>query len=420
MHVEKNRWGVSALSWLVALSLGSSALAQEAAETDTIDAAQEAAADSAEGEAAAESAEQAEQDAEAAADSAEQAEQDAEAAADSAEQAEQDTETAADSAEQAEQDAEAAAADPALPPSSPSQDPSVDAPLIPGFTGGPQTRREETSPNSFHTDIDLRARNQPLGLVVAARMYNEHEYMRGNAGALFDPVYVRTGVSLNVSPAFAEVGFDFEWSPIRIFALRAQYLGAYYFGTFEYIYSYDNPNPVTLDNELDARSGDEETGFVHRFEIAPTLQFAFGNLAFRNTFTWQRSYYANSQFEGPYIRENWYDRMITTGGDSVIANSLIFLYKVWDPDGSRDAQLMIGPFHEWVRGVGVTNIPGVEDNRHRVGATLVYIPKHNWGNFYRPRLLMQVGNNIVDRDNGRDGRWFVQGSMGFTLHGNRR
>lgn len=388
MNVDMYRRGLSALTWLFAIALSTSAFAQ----------------DEPAGEAPVESTE----------------------ASPVVEDGAAETEAAAaESTDAADQDAEASAtepaapADPTLPPRTP-PGPAIDAPLIPGYTGGPQTARQETSPNSFHTDIDLRARNQPLGLVVAARMYNEHEYMRNNVGTLFDPVYVRTGVSLNVSPAFAEIGFDFEWSPIRIFALRAQYLGAYYFGTFEYVYSYDNPDPVTRDDELDARSGTEETGFVHRLEVAPTLQFAFGNFAFRNTFTWQHSFYSNAQFDGPFIRENWYDRMITTNGDSVIANSLIFLYKVWDPDGSRDAQLMIGPFHEWVRGVGVTRDFGVDDNRHRVGATLVYIPKHNWGNFYRPRLLMQIGNNIVDRENGRDGRWFVQGSMGFTLHGRQR
>lgn len=275
---------------------------------------------------------------------------------------------------------------------------------------GPSTATN--SSNSFHADMDLKFRVQPLGLVLSTRLYNEHEYMKNNIGLLFSHVFFRAGAAVNISPAYAEVGPEIEFQPIRIFSVRAAYLGAYNFGTFKYMLSYDNPDPITRDDELKEIADQAESGFSQRVEVQPTFQVALGRIAVRNTFTFQRMWYSDNEFDGPYLRESSYDRMISTNGDTVLANLLVAMYQVADPDGPRgDGTAYAGVFHEWARGVST------QDNRHRIGLMGLYVPKHNWGKFYRPRLILQAGYNLVDRENGRDGRFFVQGQLGFTLHG---
>ena len=279
-----------------------------------------------------------------------------------------------------------------------------------------QVGRAPSTSNGFVSDIDMRFRVQPLGLILSGRFYNQLTYMRNNVGVLFNPVYFRAGAVVNLSPAFAEAGIDLEWSPIRVFNLRATYTAGYIFGSLYYIYSFDNITPPNRDGDLaDAvERGEltEEAGFNHRLEVSPTIQMALGNIAFRNTFTYMYSHYGSGQFDGPFVRESWMDRLQRVDGDHIVVNTIMLLYKVWDPDYDRDGQMMIGPFHEWTR---ATSIDG--DRRHRVGLTYVYIPRHNWGNYYRPRLLLQGGYNVVDRENNRQGNLFVQGSLGFTLYG---
>lgn len=300
---------------------------------------------------------------------------------------------------------EAAAEEP--PPARPAPPPIGPAPSFAPSDEASNTR------NRFYADMDLRFRVQPLGLVLSTRMYNEHEYMRSNASILFSHVFLRAGAVVNLSPAYAEGGLDIEFQPIRIFNVRAQYIAGYHFGTFRYLIPFDNANPITRDDELDAIRDTAQAGVHHRLEIAPTFQVALGNLAVRNTFTYQRVWYPGEQFGGPWLRESSYDRMVHIDGDAILTNLLLVMYKLWDPDADGDAQFLLGPFHEWTRGVAAM------DNRHRVGLTALLIPKHNWGSFYRPRIILQGGYNVVDRENGRANRAFIQGSLGFTLAGRR-
>lgn len=277
--------------------------------------------------------------------------------------------------------------------------------------GGFGVSTRSATSHAFQADMDLKFRVQPLAVVLSTRMYNEMEYMRNNVGMLFSPVFFRAGAVVNLSPAFAEGGLDLEWSPIRILSVRAQYIATYNFGTFKYMIPFDNPNPITRDDELKELKDTARSGVSQRVEISPTLQVALGKIAVRNTFNFARMWYPQSEFLGPYLRESSYDRIISVDGDTVLNNLLVVLYKVWDPDGSGEAQAYIGPFHEWARGVDA------KDNRHRIGLTGVLVPKNNYGRFYRPRVLLQAGYNVVDRENGRANRAFIQGALGFTLRG---
>lgn len=274
------------------------------------------------------------------------------------------------------------------------------------------TRDRAETANVFKSDIDLKWRIQPLAIELATRMYTEHQYWRSNHSMLFSEVFVRAGAVVNLTPAYAEGGLDVEFQPIRIFKLRAQYLVGYDFGTFKYVIPYDNPNPITRDRELKEDKDRARSGVHQRVIVQPTLQLAVGRIALVNIFTYQFFHYRSSDYEGPWLRTSAEDRIVHTDGDSILQNMLLVAYKVWD--GPRNGQVLIGPYHEWVRGVRAYKAEGLEQ-RHRVGLTAIVVPASNWGKIYNPRLLVQAGYNVVDRDNGRANRGFIQGSFGFSL-----
>lgn len=273
---------------------------------------------------------------------------------------------------------------------------------------GVASASDDDAHRTFAT-FDLLARNQPLAAVLRTSIVNEFEYMRDNVSPFFDPVWLRARANFYISPAYAGVGADIEWSPIRLFEINVGYLANGYFGSLYYIYSFDERNPVTDDDGIDELDGLEESGFMHSIHVAPTFQLAFGNIAVQNKFRYVRNWFPSDTFDGPYVREPFYDRLQAVDGDSILVNQFVVLYKVWDPDGDRDARMLVGPFHEWVRGVHL------QSNRHRVGLTYVLIPKARYGKLEVPRLLLQAGFNVVDRSNNRDNHFFVQGSLGFNL-----
>jgi hypothetical protein len=284
--------------------------------------------------------------------------------------------------------------------------------------------------------FDLQGRNQPLGSVLKMSFFNEYEFMRDNVSPFFDPVWLRGGANVNISPAYGEVGLEIAISPIRLFELRMAYMATYYFGSLYYIFSFDGPDTINVDDpatEVDEsvfprqldddgvdafqadEATDEESGYAHRLVIEPTIQVALGKIAMQNKFTYIRSWHPEDQFDGEYVREPIFDRILQTGGDNIFANQLILLYKIWDPDGDRPARMLLGPFHEWTRSTEMEENTGYEDVRHRLGLTYVAIPKANFGKALMPRFLIQVGYNLVDRENNREGHIFVQGGIGFNL-----
>lgn len=377
---------VIAVAAMVTLGVAapSSAFADTAAGSEVVDSLETAT------EETEESAQDAAERAEDAADTAQEA---AEEAADSAEEAAERAKEEADKADKAAEERARRAADATVPLQSTTRD------------------RSETA-NVLKSDIDLKWRIQPLGLEFAPRVYNEHQYWRSNASMLFSEVFVRAGLAANITPAYAEAGIDVEFQPIRIFKLRAQYLAGYHFGTFKYVIPYDNPNPITRDRELKRDKDLARSGLHQRVIIQPTIQMAVGRIAVLNTFTYQYLHYRSKDFQGPWLRVGQEDRIIHTDGDSLLQNMLLVAYKVWDGPGS--AQVLVGPFHEWVRGVRAYKAQGLEQ-RHRLGVTAVVVPSASWGKLYNPRMIVQAGYNVVDRDNGRANRGFIQGSFGFSL-----
>jgi hypothetical protein len=67
----------------------------------------------------------------------------------------------------------------------------------------------------------------------------------------------------------------------------------------------------------------------------------------------------------------------------------------------------LGGFHEWVESFEA------QTSRQRAGVVAVVIPAPAYAGFRRPRLYLQAGSNLADRN--REGEVFVQGGLGVDL-----
>jgi len=285
------------------------------------------------------------------------------------------------------------------------EEPSVEPTIEPSVDA---VRDAATSPTAEVIDPrwiltnDLRFRIEPLGVVIDSSLKRRNVYRR-DGSLLFDGVYWEAGANLAITPALAEVGPHFEWMPMRIFILRAEYRLLTSFGLLGYTMSFPEASSPYGDDEVDAREGEEEAGIGHRLMISPTLQLAVGPLIIRNVTEF--IYHRFDGFDGPYVRERLYDQLNASDGDAMVVNTSVLAFRGWD--GPGDAMWIIGPFFEYV----TTFNAGTQ--RQRVGGVTVFIPDDAWGNFHRPRVYLQAGSNLQDRN--REGSFFIQGGVGFDL-----
>jgi len=260
---------------------------------------------------------------------------------------------------------------------------------------------DETATTEWIQTLDLKIRTQPLGVLADTSIFRRRTVERPGS-LLFDGTYAQGGVDAEISPALAEIGFHAEWSPIRIFVLRAEYRTQISYGVLGYTLSFDDANASFGDNVVDRREGEEEAGLGHRLSLYPTVQLKAGPIIVRNLteLHWNQM----EAYDGPYVRERIYDQLQETT-DTLVANTSIVAYELWD--GPGPALAIIGPYFEYVRSVR----SGSE--RQRVGGVAAWIPTDAWGRYRRPRLYVQAGTNLVDAN--REGVFFVQGGIGFDL-----
>lgn len=260
---------------------------------------------------------------------------------------------------------------------------------------------EPESTTEWIQTLDLKIRTQPLGLIADTSVFRRRTVSRPGS-LLFDGTYAQGGVDAEVSPALTELGFHAEWSPIRIFVLRAEYRTQISHGVLGYTLSFDDANAAFGDNVVERREGEEEAGLGHRLSLYPTLQLKVGPIIVRNLteLHWNQM----EGYDGPYVRERVYDQL-QESTDTLVANTSIIAYELWD--GPGPALAIVGPYYEYVRSV----LSGSE--RQRVGGVAAYIPSDAWGRFRRPRAYVQAGTNLVDAN--REGVFFVQGGFGFDL-----
>jgi hypothetical protein len=252
---------------------------------------------------------------------------------------------------------------------------------------------------TWMTDLQIRA--NPKGLESVNRIFHQHTYVR-DGSLLFDGVYLRSGLEIDVSPADLSIGPVFEWMPIRLLILGVSYRVSYFFNTFDNILSFESGTSDFGAEVLDERE-EAQSGFGEQIRFEAILQAKVGPIIIRN----QARLFFNDfgRFDGPFVYEATWDTL-QEADDSVFVNLAVVAYEIWQ---SGDyARGLAGGFHEYV----AADEAGLV--RQRAGVVFVAIPDDNWGDYFRPRLYVQAGVNLEDVN--RDGEFFVQGGVGVDLH----
>lgn len=276
--------------------------------------------------------------------------------------------------------------------------------LLALVSGAGTARAAEPAPafaRHFAT-FDLRGRSQPTGLVADSSLILRQTHSAPGS-LLLDQTYREIGIDASVSPALAEAGLHAEWLPLRILKLRAEAHALSSFGLLGYTLSFPSPTSLFGDREVEAREGEEEAGLALRLSLQPTLQVKVGRLVARHAaaFYWHDF----SGYRGPVVRERLFDQLQATDGDGMQAHTSLLAWEVWD--GPGDALALVGGFHEWVESFEA------ETSRQRAGLVAVLIPAPEYAGFRRPRIYLQAGSNLADRN--REGAVFVQGGLGVDL-----
>lgn len=270
-----------------------------------------------------------------------------------------------------------------------------------GAPGQPAASEAVLDSRRLFMPIDLRARTEPTGIFIETSLTLRDTYRR-DGSSLFEGVYREIGLDLGVSPALLETGVHGEWMPVRVFRVRAEYHALLYYGTLGYMLSWPDDDVAYGDEEADAREGEEEFGIGHRFSFQPTFQAKVGPIIVRNTTVFYTHFLGG--FDGPYMRERVFDQL-QAEHDGIVTNTTILAAEVWD--GPGEAMAIVGPMYETVS----TLESGT--GRQRVGGVAVVIPKDTLGSVHRPRVYIQSGVNLNDRN--RDGAFFVQGGFGVDI-----
>jgi hypothetical protein len=263
----------------------------------------------------------------------------------------------------------------------------------------------ETEPPRFAKHfmlLDLKARSAPVGLMAEGSLIARTTRSAPDS-LLLDQTYREIGIDFVVSPAIAEAGLHAEWMPLRIFRLRAEAHALSSFGVLGYTLSFPTADAAYSDKVADDRVEESEAGVGMRLSLQPTLQIKLGPVIARHTTS--VFWHALGGFKGPFVHERLYDQLQRTEGDGMMVHTSLLAYQLWD--GAGDAMALAGGFHEYVESFESGT------SRQRVGAVAVVIPAQTVAGFQRPRLYVQGGTNLSDRN--REGDLFVQGGLGVDL-----
>lgn len=260
---------------------------------------------------------------------------------------------------------------------------------------GPPEDRPRTT---LHAD--LLGRHNPVGLMLMAGGYRRWPIRTApETGATL--AYLQAGLSAGVNPAYGQLSAHVEWMPAPFLRLRAVYDLFGYFGANGALLSFPSADAPFGDDELDARSGTEESGTGHRFSLQPVLRFRIGPVILRN-----RTELAYHRFDGagPYFYEWAYDTLLRDGDVLLDTRTQVFV-EAWKGTGA--AALFAGPFHQFTRAFDA----GLD--RQRVGGLVHYVPTQRLWSLDRPRFFARVGVNVRDRN--REGEVFALFGLGIDL-----
>jgi len=211
----------------------------------------------------------------------------------------------------------------------------------------------------------------------------------------------KLGFTLSVSPAYAKASAYDEWQPAIFAQVRLQGDLYRFFGEYGALLSFPSADSKYGKHEVDALSGEEETGWGRRVLLQPVLTAKAGPVIIRNTT--DLAYYRFSG-RGPYFLEWEYDTLLKDG-DFLLNNRTAFLMATGK--GSRSDTLLAGPFYE------ITHGSHADITRQRYGVQVYWTrPEPIWS-FNQPRAYAQIGMNLRDRN--RDNEAFFAAGVGFDF-----
>jgi hypothetical protein len=258
----------------------------------------------------------------------------------------------------------------------------------------------ERSPRPFELQVDLGAQTNPLGLRLRVGGIYNRELGAPAAVGLPSP-YLQGGIAMSLTPANTATSVHLEWMQLPFLVLRVQGDLIRYFGLHGLLLEFPDEHAPFGDEAIEALSGRELSRFAGRLLLQPTLQAKIGRfiLRSRTDLVWYR--FGSG---GPYFREAEHDTLLKDG-DGLVVNNTMVMARLWSR--SADAMLLAGPFYEFQR----TFTAGLQ--RQRLGGAVLFCPAERLGPLARPRLVLQAGFNLQDRN--RDGQLFVAGGIGANF-----
>ena len=248
---------------------------------------------------------------------------------------------------------------------------------------------------------DLVGAYNPEALAVLADASYVDVYHTDNS-PLWNGLYIKGGSQLSISPAYATFGAHFEWMPIAIAKLHFQYDYYHYFGQYGSLLTFDSGKAPFGKGVLKDRKGEEQSGDGSRFLFQPTLQAKFGNIIAMNKLT--MAYYTFSG-SGNFFYEQEYDTLLKKH-DYLLDNQFQVFYEFSKTKITKT--FLIGPYYE------VTHARGAAITRKRLGLTAYYVPYATYKNINNPRVYLQTGYNIQDRN--RHHEFYAIAGMGFDFN----
>ena len=246
-------------------------------------------------------------------------------------------------------------------------------------------------------EVDLVGLYNPLGLSFTGQAFYRQVYHQDES-PLWDGLYWQAGGQIAANPAYQRAGVHLECLPVAVMKMRVQYDRYYFTGSNGTLLAFDNTHDRFGDDEIEARKGEEQSGYGNRYLVNLTLRAKIGNLIIRNT-----SDMAKYEFpgDGPYYLEREYELLMATT-DYLFSNQLYVLYENKSGKATTD---YFGPYYDYVK-VRETGLV-----RERLGVTWYHERKKALGILQQPRWYLQSGVYLSER-NRQDEFYLVLGVGG--------
>lgn len=259
------------------------------------------------------------------------------------------------------------------------------------------TLATETSDGAAKLEVDLVGLYNPLGISFAAKAYYRQIYHHDDS-PLWDGLYWQAGGQVTANPAYQRGGFHLEWLPIAVVQMRAQYDRYYFTGSNGSLLAFANTNGRFGDDEIEARAGEERSGYGNRALLNLTLRAKVGNIIIRNVTDMAKYEFTG---DGPYYLEREYE-LLMAPTDYLFSNQTYLLFESQDGKGKTN---YFGPYYDYVR------VRATELVRERLGLTWYQERNKALGVLQKPRWYLQSGVYLTER-NRQDEFYLILGIGG--------